>query len=45
MSDSKSQIDPDVVRELAAILNETDLFEVEVRHGGQPIYRYLIAAE
>lgn len=33
MSDSKSPIDPDVVRELAAILNETDLFEVEVRHG------------
>lgn len=32
MSDD-SPIDPALVRELAAILNETDLFEVEVRHG------------
>lgn len=32
MSDN-SPIDPELVRELAAILNETDLFEVEVRHG------------
>jgi acetyl-CoA carboxylase biotin carboxyl carrier protein len=32
MSDD-SPINPALVRELAAILNETDLFEVEVRHG------------
>jgi acetyl-CoA carboxylase biotin carboxyl carrier protein len=34
MSDKKPQaIDPDLVRELAAILNDTSLSEIEVEHG------------
>lgn len=34
MSDKKSQaIDPDLVRELAAILSDTGLSEIEVEHG------------
>ncbi len=30
----KNALDPDLVRELAAILNESDLLEIEVKHGG-----------
>lgn len=33
MSDKKTSIDPNLVRELAAILNDTGLSEIEVEHG------------
>lgn len=33
MSDKKTQIDPNLVRELAAILHDTGLSEIEVEHG------------
>ncbi len=33
MSDKKSAIDPDLVRELAAIINDSGLSEIEVEHG------------
>ena len=34
MSDKKNQgIDPDLVRDLATILNDTGLTEIEVEHG------------
>src|SRR5690606_21530105 len=33
MSDKKSAIDPDLVRELASIVNESGLSETEVEHG------------
>lgn len=33
MSNEENNVDPDLVRELATILNDTDLTEIEVEHG------------